>query len=64
LLCWLVGKIKNAVSKWNLFDPVHGADGWQISNIPILSRPIWLRWEMFDEIGMEAIIEKRESRLA
>jgi kynureninase len=43
------------------FDPVHGADGWQISNIPILSlAPYLASVEMFDEIGMEAIIEKRD----
>jgi kynureninase len=41
------------------FDPVKGAEGCKISNIPILSlAPIWLL-DMFDEIGMDAIIEKR-----
>ena len=42
------------------FDPVHGADGWQISNLPVLSlAPYLASVEMFDEIGMEALIEKR-----
>ena len=42
------------------FDPVHGADGWQISNLPILSlAPYLASVEMFDEIGMEKIIQKR-----
>lgn len=42
------------------FDPVQGADGWQISNLPILSlAPYLASVEMFDEIGMEALIEKR-----
>ena len=43
------------------FDPVHGADGWQISNLPILSlAPYLASVEMFDEIGMDAIITKRD----
>ena len=42
------------------FDPVHGADGWQISNLPVLSlAPYLASVDMFDEIGMEALIEKR-----
>ena len=43
------------------FDPVHGADGWQISNLPVLTlAPYLASVEMFDEIGMEALIEKRD----
>lgn len=43
------------------FDPVHGADGWQISNLPVLSlAPYLASVEMFDEIGMDALIEKRD----
>ena len=43
------------------FDPVKGAEGWQISNIPILSlAPYLASVDMFDEIGMDAIIEKRD----
>ena len=42
------------------FDPVHGADGWQISNLPILSlAPYLAAVTQFDEIGMDKIIEKR-----
>ena len=42
------------------FDPVHGADGWQISNLPILSlAPYLAALEMFDNIGMDKIIAKR-----
>ena len=42
------------------FDPVHGADGWQISNLPILSlAPYLASVEMFDEVGMDKIIAKR-----
>ena len=43
------------------FDPIHGADGWQISNLPVLSlAPYLASVEMFDEIGMEALIPKRD----
>ncbi len=42
------------------FDPVHGADGWQISNLPILSlAPYLASVEIFAEVGMEKIIQKR-----
>jgi kynureninase len=43
------------------FDPVQGADGWQISNLPILTlAPYLASVEMFAEIGMDALIEKRD----
>ncbi|MGM8361425.1 kynureninase [Flavobacterium sp. ARAG 55.4] len=43
------------------FDPVQGADGWQISNLPVLSlAPYLASVEMFAKIGMEALIEKRD----
>ncbi len=43
-----------------VFDPVQGADGWQISNLPILSlAPYLASVALFDEIGMDALIEKR-----
>jgi kynureninase len=43
------------------FDAVHGADGWQISNLPILSLAPYLASVMiFDEVGMEKIIKKRK----
>ncbi|MQP53599.1 MULTISPECIES: kynureninase [unclassified Flavobacterium] len=42
------------------FDPVRGADGWQISNLPILSlAPYLASVEMFAEVGMDKLIEKR-----
>ncbi len=42
------------------FDPIQGADGWQISNLPVLSlAPYLASVEMFAEIGMDALIEKR-----
>jgi len=43
------------------FDPVHGADGWQVSNLPVLSlAPYLASAEMFAEIGMEKLIKKRD----
>ncbi|MFC7775348.1 kynureninase [Flavobacterium sp. GCM10027622] len=43
------------------FDPVHGADGWQVSNLPILSlAPYLASAEMFAEVGMEKLIAKRD----
>jgi len=42
------------------FEPVHGADGWQVSNLPILSlAPYLASVEMFDEVGMDILIQKR-----
>ena len=42
------------------FDPVNGADGWQISNLPILSlAPYLASVEMFAEVGMDKLIAKR-----
>jgi kynureninase len=44
------------------FDPVHGADGWQISNLPILSlAPYLASVEMFALIGMDKLIQKRDT---
>ncbi|RZJ69911.1 kynureninase [Flavobacterium sp.] len=43
------------------FDPVHGAEGWQISNLPVISlAPYLASVEMFDEVGMEKLVEKRD----
>ena len=42
------------------FDPVQGADGWQVSNLPILSlAPYLASVELFAEVGMESLIRKR-----
>ena len=44
------------------FDPIEGADGWQISNLPILSlAPYLASVELFAEIGMETLISKRNT---
>ena len=43
------------------FQPNDGANGWQVSNLPILSlAPYLASAEMFAEIGMDALIQKRD----
>ncbi|MFS4494781.1 kynureninase [Maribacter sp. 2308TA10-17] len=43
------------------FEPMENADAWQISNAPILSvAPYLASLEMFEEVGMQALIEKRK----
>jgi kynureninase len=42
------------------FDAVEGANGWQVSNLPVLSlAPYLATVEMFAEVGMEKLIAKR-----
>ena len=42
------------------FDPIQSADGWQISNLPILTlAPYLSSLEIFDQVGMTALIKKR-----
>ncbi|MBZ9630707.1 kynureninase [Salegentibacter sp. LM13S] len=47
------------------FQPENGADAWQISNAPVLAlAPYLASLEMFDEVGMPALIEKRNKIVA
>lgn len=47
------------------FDPVQGANGWQVSNLPILSlAPYLASVQLFDEVGMERLIAKRNQLTA
>lgn len=47
------------------FQPESTADAWQISNAPILAMaPYLASLEMFDEVGMPALIEKRNKIVA
>ncbi|MCH8068080.1 MAG: kynureninase [Candidatus Marinimicrobia bacterium] len=41
------------------FDPIAGAEGWQISNPPVLSTaPLLASLDIFDEVGMDILREK------
>ena len=43
------------------FDPIHTAEGWQISNAPVIGMaPLLASMEIFDEAGMAAIRHKSE----
>tara|TARA_R110002050_G_scaffold14313_8_gene45299 strand:- start:190 stop:1464 length:1275 start_codon:yes stop_codon:yes gene_type:complete len=47
------------------FEPMKTADAWQISNAPILAvAPYLASLEMFEEVGMAALIEKRNKIVA
>ncbi len=42
------------------FNPIAGAEGWQLSNAPVLGMAAHLAsLDIFDEVGMDALIEKR-----
>ncbi len=47
------------------FEPMENADAWQLSNAPILSvAPYLASLELFEEVGMTALIEKRNTIVA
>ncbi len=47
------------------FDPMPNADAWQLSNPPILSMaPYLASLELFDAVGMDALLQKRNSIVA
>ena len=47
------------------FEAIETADAWQVSNPPVLSlAPYLAALELFDEVGMEALIEKRKKIVA
>lgn len=42
------------------FQPIEGAEGWQLSNAPVLGMAAHLAsLDIFDEVGMDALVEKR-----
>ena len=47
------------------FEPMANADAWQLSNPPVLSvAPYLASLEMFEEVGMDALLEKRDRLVA
>ncbi|TNE56121.1 MAG: kynureninase [Bacteroidetes bacterium] len=43
------------------FHPMEGAEGWQLSNAPVLGMAAhWASLEIFDEVGMDALCNKRD----
>ncbi len=43
------------------FEPMPNADAWQVSNAPVLAlAPYLASLELFDEVGMDALIDKRD----
>jgi kynureninase len=47
------------------FVPMKGAEGWQLSNAPVLGMAAHLAsLEIFDEVGMDALCEKRDQLTA
>jgi kynureninase len=56
---WWAQKKETRFLMESTFDPIEGADGWQISNLPVLSlAPYLASTEMFAEVGMEKLIKK------
>ena len=57
---WWGNKKENRFLMEQNFNPIESADGWQISNLPILSlAPYLASVELFDEVGMDKILAKR-----
>ena len=47
------------------FQPMPGAEGWQLSNAPVLGMAAHLAsLDIFDEVGMEKLCEKRDQLTA
>ena len=47
------------------FDPIDSADAWQLSNAPVLAlAPYLASLELFEAVGMDALIEKRDRIVA
>ena len=57
---WWGHESKSRFSIQKEFNPINTAEGWQLSNAPVLGMSIYrVSLEMFDEIGMSRLIDKR-----
>jgi kynureninase len=60
LSAWWGHKLKNRFVLQDKFEPIHTAEGWQLSNAPVLGMSVYRNSiELFDEIGMPKLIAKR-----
>ena len=58
-ICRLVGTQQRDAVRDKQFDPLSGAEGWQISNINVLSTaPLLASLDLFDDVGMQSLREK------
>ncbi|WP_047247688.1 kynureninase [Maribacter thermophilus] len=61
---WGTKKSERFLMKPN-FEPMENADAWQVSNAPVLTMaPYLASLELFEEVGMEALMEKRDKIVA
>ena len=60
LAAWGGHKLKNRFVLQDKFEPMNTAEGWQLSNAPVLGMSVYRNSiELFDEIGMPKLIAKR-----
>ena len=60
LAAWWGHKLKNRFVLQDKFEPMNTAEGWQLSNAPVLGMSVYRNSiELFDEIGMPKLIAKR-----
>ena len=60
LAAWWGHKLKNRFVLQDKFEPINTAEGWQLSNAPVLGMSVYRNSiELFDEIGMPKLIAKR-----
>lgn len=62
---WWGNKKETRFQMQSRFDPIDSADAWQLSNPPVLAlAPYLASLELFEEVGMDALIEKRDRIVA
>lgn len=62
---WWGNKKETRFQMKPVFEPIDTADAWQVSNPPVLSlAPYLASLELFDEVGMPALIQKQKKLTA